>query len=86
MALSDSLVIPASGSHEEEADWIGLDKTLARLQTEDPELAEVVNLRFFAGLSVDETAAALNVADRTVDRRWKLARAWLLHALSEDEP
>lgn len=83
VALSDSLVIPASGAHEDEADWIGLDAALARLQVEDAELAEVVNLRFFAGLSVDETAAALGVSDRTVDRRWKLARAWLLHALSE---
>lgn len=60
-----------------EVNWVAFDEAMAELGREDPELAEVVHLRYFAGLSVDETAMALASSARTVDRRWKLARAWL---------
>ena len=46
-------------------------------------MAEVVHLRFFAGLSVEETAKALEVSERTVKREWAVARAWLYEALRE---
>jgi DNA-directed RNA polymerase specialized sigma24 family protein len=55
------------------------------LAKQNPRLAEVVELRFFGGLSVEETANSLDVSERTVKRDWRLARAFLHEALSEDD-
>ncbi len=55
-----------------------LDDALSRLEQEDDRLATVVRLRFFAGLTVEETAAALGLSEPTVKRRWAFARAWLV--------
>ncbi len=54
-----------------------LDDSIRRLESEDPEVGAVVRLHFYAGLSVDETAAALGVSPSTVDRDWAWARGWL---------
>lgn len=62
---------------------IALDAALAQLRAFDPRLAEVVMLRYFAGLSVEETAAALESSPRTVKRDWAVARAWLSRRLKE---
>jgi RNA polymerase sigma factor (TIGR02999 family) len=62
-------------------DVLALDEALSRLEGETPEAAAVVRLRFFAGLSVVETATTLGVAARTVDRDWAYARAWLYQQL-----
>ena len=62
---------------------LSVDEAVRRLETQDPRLAEVLKLRFFAGLSEKETAAALGVTTRTVRRDWVLARAWLKVELSE---
>lgn len=51
------------------------------LEAHDPGLAEVVHLRYFAGLTVDETALALGVSGRSINRDWLVARAWLLHRM-----
>ena len=64
---------------------LALDAALCRLEEQNAEAAQVVRLRFYAGLSVDQTAAALEMAPRTVDRRWKFARAWLFKALNEQD-
>ena len=56
---------------------LDLDAALTKLTTEDPEMAKLVELRYFAGLSVEETAKALRVSPRTVKRNWAYARAWL---------
>lgn len=56
---------------------LSLDAAIERLGKEDPRLAEIVRLRFYAGLSVEETASALGVSDRTIKRDWAFARAWL---------
>jgi RNA polymerase sigma factor (TIGR02999 family) len=56
---------------------LALDTALQRLENAEPEVAAVVRLRFFAGLSVDDTAEALSVSPRQVDRLWAYARAWL---------
>lgn len=61
---------------------LAFDDALVRLEGVDASAAQVVRLRFFAGLSVDQTAAALNVSPRTVDREWAFARAWLYDAIS----
>lgn len=64
---------------------LALDSALCRLEAQNPDAAKVVRLRFYAGLSVDQTAVALEMAPRTVDRRWKFARAWLYKTLNEPD-
>jgi RNA polymerase sigma factor (TIGR02999 family) len=61
-----------------------LDEALEALAQIDPRRAKVIELRFFGGLSVDETAAVLEVSPETVMRDWRLARAWLARELSAD--
>ena len=63
---------------------LALDAALCRLEEQNPDAAAVVRLRFYAGLSVDQTAEALDMSPRTVDRRWKFARAWLFTELSDE--
>jgi RNA polymerase sigma factor (TIGR02999 family) len=58
-------------------DILALDEAIVRLQAEDPRLAEIVLLRYFSGLSVEETARVLEVSVSTVTRDWRFARAWL---------
>src|SRR5688572_14196372 len=65
-------------------DVLALDEALASLASIDAQKARVVELRFFGGLSVDETAAALGVSASTVDRDWVFARSWLHRAMSTD--
>lgn len=63
---------------------LALDEALERLNSMDPRLARVVECRFFAGLTEEETAEALGVSPRTVARDWQMARAWLHEALRDD--
>lgn len=63
-------------------DLLRLDDALTRLCELDPRKSRVIELRFFGGLSVDETAAVLEISDRTVLREWNLARAWLYREIS----
>jgi DNA-directed RNA polymerase specialized sigma24 family protein len=67
---------------EEPVDLLALDEALCRLEARDWRMSEVVKLRFFAGLTVDQTARALGVTGRTVDRDWTAARAWLFREMS----
>ncbi len=67
----------------DEIDWIALDGAMTALEHEDPQLAEVAHLRYFAGLSVDETAAATGRSARGIDRDWKCARLWLLRRIRD---
>ena len=67
---------------EPPADLVALDDGLNALAAFDPRKSEVVELRFFGGLSVDETAEVLKVSPKTVDREWKLARLWLLQEMN----
>lgn len=66
------------------ADIVALDDALNALSNFDQRKSQVVELRFFGGLSVHETAEALNVSPETVMRDWKLAKVWLLRELSGD--
>jgi RNA polymerase sigma factor (TIGR02999 family) len=63
-------------------DLLALDDAIQRLQAEEPRLAEVVMLRYYAGLSVEEAAEVVGRSDRTVKREWRQARAWLAGRLS----
>jgi RNA polymerase sigma-70 factor, ECF subfamily len=64
-------------------DVLAIDEALQRLGQIDPDQQRLVELRFFAGLTVDETAHVLNRSPRTVKREWQLAKAWLFRELSE---
>jgi RNA polymerase sigma factor (TIGR02999 family) len=66
-------------------DLIALDEALERLAAEDPAKAQLVKMRYFAGLSLEESAAALAVSSATAKRWWAYARAWLYDAVT-DEP
>jgi RNA polymerase sigma factor (TIGR02999 family) len=67
---------------ERDFDLIALDLALDRLAAIYPKQAKLVELRFFAGLTLDETAEALSISPATVSREWTLARAWLRRAMS----
>lgn len=64
---------------------LALDEALSRLALEHPELAELVTLRFFGGLTMSESATSLNIKQRTAERDWTYAKAWLLRALQEPD-
>jgi RNA polymerase sigma factor (TIGR02999 family) len=66
-------------------DLIALDEALARLAVEDPLKAELVKLRYFAGLTLPEAAAALGISERTAGRQWAFARAWLRREIEGGE-
>jgi RNA polymerase sigma factor (TIGR02999 family) len=73
-------------AHEDTVgDALEIDAAIEALRKEDPRAASVIHLRFYTGLSIDETAAALNVAPSTVDREWRYARAWLLRFMKGSE-
>ena len=56
---------------------LNLDDALTKLETIDPHKSRMVELRFFSGLSVEETAEVMGVSPRTIDRQWHTAKAWL---------
>lgn len=68
-----------------QVDLLALDEALDRLAAVDERMARIVQLRFFAGLSVEETGAALGVSERTVKREWNVARAWLFQRIGAAE-
>lgn len=72
-ALDDVVVM----SHDRSQELLGLDEALTRLAALDERQARVVECRFFAGMTIEETAEALSVAPATVKRDWTVARAWL---------
>ena len=68
---------------EKEIDLIALDEALDRLERSSPDKATVVKLRYFAGLTLEETADALNISVPTVHRHWRYARAWLRREIED---
>jgi RNA polymerase sigma factor (TIGR02999 family) len=64
-------------------DVLALDEALKRLEADDPRKGQVVNLRYFAGLTAQETAAALGVSLGTVEREWRYIKAWLQTQLAD---
>ena len=67
-------------------DFVALDLALERLAALDARKVQVVELRFFGGLTVEETAHVLDVSPDTVARDWRMARAWLLRELDSSAP
>jgi RNA polymerase sigma factor (TIGR02999 family) len=78
----DQIDIPVA---EPPDDLLALDEALEKLAREDPLCAELVKLRFFAGLTLEEAARTLGIARRTADRYWAFARSWLYDALRQGE-
>jgi len=69
-----------------QADYLlALEEGLNRLQAVDPLAVEVIDLRFFGGLSIEQTADAMGISSRTVCRLWTFARAWLSHEIFEND-
>jgi RNA polymerase sigma-70 factor, ECF subfamily len=80
ISLEESLVVSPAQS----TDLVAVDDALKALAKVDARKAQVVELRFFGGLTVEETAEVLKVSPETVQRDWKMAKAWLLRELSGD--
>ena len=75
--LEESRIAVVTSSDE----LLAVNESLGKLEAEDPQAAEIVRLRYFTGMTVPEIATALELAPRTVDRRWAFARAWLKRAI-----
>jgi RNA polymerase sigma-70 factor, ECF subfamily len=82
VTLDEALIVSAEARH----DLVAIDDALNALAVVDPRKAQVVEMRFFGGLPVEETAEALKVSVDTVMRDWKLAKAWLLRELGGKDP
>ncbi len=80
--LEEAATVPEAVGSE----MLAVDEALKQLAAIDSRKSEVVELRFFGGLTVEEIAAALRVSPETVMRDWKLAKAWLLRELSHETP
>lgn len=80
-----SLAEPLAVSPEPNKDLVALDEALSRLAKHDPQRSQIVELRFFGGLSNEESAAVLGISRATVQRQWAGARAWLYRELSHGD-
>lgn len=85
-AVHVSLAQAAGVPLESSGDFLALDEALQTLESFAPRQARIVELRFFAGLSLEETAEVLGVSVGTVRRDWSLARAWLYSELKQEKP
>ncbi|HLM02619.1 MAG TPA: sigma-70 family RNA polymerase sigma factor [Pyrinomonadaceae bacterium] len=81
MQLEESIVIASS---EKSFELLALDEALDELAKFDPQKSKIVELRYFGGLSVAETAEVLNVSEITVKRHWRVAKAWLYDKLKTE--
>jgi RNA polymerase sigma-70 factor (ECF subfamily) len=82
VTLDEAALVTETRSEE----LLALDEALARLAAQDPRKSQIVELRYFGGLTVKEAAEFLKLSQRTVEREWNMAKAWLYRALREEEP
>ena len=73
---------PIAAAESESVDLVALDNALENLLEIDPQQGRIIELRFFAGLSIESTARLLGISSATVNREWRLAKAWLFRELS----
>lgn len=71
-------------SHDKSAELVALDDALEVLAAIDPQKAKIVELRYFGGLSIEETAEVMSVSVPTINRQWRMAKAWLYSQISGD--
>jgi RNA polymerase sigma factor (TIGR02999 family) len=81
LSLDEGLI----AEYEQAIDLAALDEALEKLATRDPMQGRIVEMRFFAGLSVNETAEVLGMSPSTVEREWRCARVWLHQILGDDD-
>ena len=81
VTLDEAALVTETRSEE----LLALDEALETLAAQDPRKSQIVELRYFGGLTVEETAEFLKLSHRTVEREWTMAKAWLYRALSEEE-
>jgi len=81
-----SLDLTAIGTANDSVDFADLDEALQRLTVLDPRQGQLVELRFFGGLSIEETAEVMRLSPATIKREWSSARAWLRHELAGSPP
>ena len=79
VSLSEVAVMGA----EQAGDFVALDEALRALEAVDPQKGKIVELRYFGGLSIEETAEVLKISPRTVRREWRRAKAWLYRMITE---
>lgn len=82
VTLDEGLV----GAEDRSIDLLALDEALERLSAMDPDQARLIELRFFGGLTVEETAEVMGISPATVKRHWTIARAWLARELAQAPP
>jgi RNA polymerase sigma factor (TIGR02999 family) len=82
LTLDEAIALPAQA----ELDVVGLDKALTELSKMDEQQGRIVELRFFSGLTIQDTSEVLGVSPATVKRDWITARAWLYRAMSGEAP
>jgi RNA polymerase sigma factor (TIGR02999 family) len=70
---------------DQQDDLLALNEALDKLANEDPKLAELVKLRYFAGLTLDQIAKMMEIGRRTADRYWALGRAWLYQEITQED-
>jgi RNA polymerase sigma factor (TIGR02999 family) len=83
VTLADA-ALDLQGAQKGGVDVLQLDRALERLRAESPRLADLVNLRFFAGLSIADAARAMQISPATAKRDWAFARAWLRQQMAAD--
>jgi RNA polymerase sigma factor (sigma-70 family) len=81
VTLDEAALVTETRSEE----LLDLDEALESLAAQDPRKSQIVELRYFGGLSIKETAEFLKLSQRTVEREWTAAKAWLYRELSEEE-
>ncbi len=79
ISLDETLIV----SRERAAEVVALDETLSMLAEIDPKQSRIVELRFFGGLTIEETAEVLELSPATIKREWTTAKAWLYHQLNQ---
>jgi RNA polymerase sigma factor (TIGR02999 family) len=79
IALDEGMIV----SHERAAEVVALDEALVVLAEMDPKQSRIVELRFFGGLTIEETAEVLDLSPATIKREWTTAKAWLYHELNK---
>jgi RNA polymerase sigma factor (TIGR02999 family) len=81
VTLDEAALVTETRSEE----LLALDEALERLAAQDPRKSQIVELRYFGGLTVEEASEFLKLSQRTVEREWNMAKAWLYRALSGEE-
>ena len=81
IALDDAMAV----SQQRAADVVALDDALKRLAEIDPQQSRIVEMKFFGGLTIEETAEVLGLSPATIKREWSTAKAWLYHELNRNE-